>query len=108
LAHKNDTVPETDDKIRNKLNKYQIMSPPNKENLFLSANHNVNMLSPLSPVAHQIQAFNMQSPVRTTPHDMLECMRSNKSKEALEADTHDSRNDQILFSGLSKDGRYRV
>jgi hypothetical protein len=59
---------------------------PNKENVFLSANHRNHLANTLSPTNNQTQINNFQSPLRTVGQDILECLKSNKSKELLQKD----------------------
>jgi hypothetical protein len=82
-----------------------IYSSPNKENDIGSA----NLLSPSSPLAplSPTPALSFHSPSRTTPLETLECLRSNKSKEPLQDHSQEGQ-PGILFSGLSKDGKFRV
>jgi len=56
-------------------NKYAFVSPPNKENQLAFANYG-------SPASHSNHCHSKDyvSPSRTTPHEVLETMRSNKSK----------------------------
>lgn len=59
-----------------------VYSSPNKENDLGSANL-LSPCSPLSPIAsNALTSF--QSPLRTTPLETLDCLRSNKSKESLQ------------------------
>lgn len=83
-----------------------VYSSPNKENDLGSA----NLLSPssptLSPLAPMASLMGFQSPLRTTPMETLECLRSNKSKESLAVSGEGE--GRMLFSGMSKDGKFRV
>ena len=95
--------------------KGEICSPSNKENYHKTANQQQleTPLSPLTPIQSnsligpqspsQFQPY-FNSPSRTTPLESLSTLRSNKGKETIQ----EQPNNTLLFSGLSKDGRYRV
>jgi hypothetical protein len=87
-----------------------VYNSPNKENDLGSANllSPASPLAPLSPLSSNITLHNYQSPARTTPIEGFDCLRSNKSKEPLQENQTDSPSSSILFSGLSKDGKYKV
>jgi hypothetical protein len=80
-----------------------MMNSPNKENHLSSANL---LMSPLSPLHSLANLNNYQSPAKTTSAESFECLRSNKSKEALKENFKDQ--SAILYSGFSKDGKFKV
>jgi hypothetical protein len=101
-AFRGEGAGERQDRVGRVKSKEFVYNSPNKENDLASANLR-SPASPLSPLTSHTQ--NYLSPPRTTPQETLECLRSNKSKEAL-VDMPES--PRILFSGISKDGKFKV
>lgn len=101
-APRNDTALDRQDRPCRLKSKDFVYNSPNKENELASA----NLRSPHSPLSPLVpHNYNYLSPPRTTPQESLECLRSNKSKENL---IDIAENPSILFSGISKDGKFRV
>lgn len=103
-AARGETLGERPDKVGRLRSKEFVYNSPNKENDIGSANL-LSPCTPLSPIASNT-LLNFQSPIRTTPLETLECLRSNKSKESLQVSVEGEV--RMLFSGLSRDGKFRV